>query len=604
MMEQFHFLRPWWLLALIPLIVFSVMLLRRSLFSRNWQSIIDPQLLPHVLIGKPGTQSRWPALLFFIAGLLGVIALAGPVWQQLPQPVFKAKSALVIALDLSRSMDASDIKPSRLTRAHYKVNDILKLRKEGDTALIAYAADAFTAIPLTDDTDTIANIVNSLTTDIMPAQGSRADRALLKAEELLTNAAIHRGHILLVTDGIAADELDAFNDIARKGHHVSILGIGTEAGSPISLGGSGFLQDNGGNIVIAKTDVSLLRQAASQGNGRFSMLTTDDSDIKHLLSFVNEDIRDDDSEKTELASDTWQEQGPWLLLLLAPMAALAFRRGALLILLVMLLPLPQPAQAMSWDELWKNNNQRAAEKLNNDQAAEAAELFSDQQWKAAAHYKAQQYENTLNELDGIDSAYAHYNRGNALARLGRYEEAIDAYDQALKIQSDLDDARYNKQQVEDFLKQQQQKQQQDKQQSDQENKQQGQDQEQSSSHQNAGSDSDNKEQASNQQKSQSESGKNKDGKSGPAKQAQQQNSDDAEQQDAQQAEQKNESEQTAEQQQMTQQESDNDMKQALSQQATEQWLRKIPDDPGGLLRRKFLYQYRNMQGNQEQEQPW
>ena len=190
MIEQFHFLRPLWLLALIPLIMFSWLLLRRSLFSRNWQSVIDPQLLPHVLIGTAGKSSRLPLILFFICGLLGIIALAGPVWNQLPQPVYKAKSALVIALDLSRSMDASDIKPSRLIRAHYKVNDILKLRKEGDTALIAYAADAFTAIPLTDDGETITNIVNSLTTDIMPAQGSRADRALSRASELLRNAAI------------------------------------------------------------------------------------------------------------------------------------------------------------------------------------------------------------------------------------------------------------------------------------------------------------------------------------------------------------------------------------------------------------------------------
>ena len=235
MIEQFHFLRPLWLLALIPLIMFSWLLLRRSLFSRNWQSVIDPQLLPHVLIGTAEKSSRLPLILFFICGLLGITALAGPVWNQLPQPVHKAKSALVIALDLSRSMDASDIKPSRLTRAHYKVNDILKLRNEGDTALIAYAADAFTAIPLTDDGETITNIVNSLTTDIMPAQGSRADRALSRASELLRNAAIQKGHILLITDGVDSDQLDAFSDIASQGHHVSILAIGTSEGSPISL---------------------------------------------------------------------------------------------------------------------------------------------------------------------------------------------------------------------------------------------------------------------------------------------------------------------------------------------------------------------------------
>lgn len=601
MIEQFHFLRPLWLLALIPLIIFSWLLLRRSLFSRNWQSVIDPKLLPHLLIGTAGKSSRLPLTLFFICGLLGIVALAGPVWNQLPQPVYKAKSALVIALDLSRSMDANDIKPSRLTRAHYKVNDILKLRKEGDTALIAYAADAFTAIPLTDDSETIANIVNSLTTDIMPAQGSRADRALARASELLRNAAIQKGHILLITDGIEPEQLDAFNDIASQGHHVSILAIGTPQGSPISLNGGGFLQDNAGNIVVAKTDFSVLRTATSNGNGRFSSLTADDADIKHILSFVSSDIGDDAGEKTDLASDVWQEQGPWLLLLLAPLAALAFRRGILLLFFFIALPFPQPASAISWDALWKNSNQRAAEQLQQNQPAQAAELFSDPQWKAAAHYKAQQYENTVSELDNINTPDAHYNRGNALAKLGKFDEAIKSYDQALELQPNFEDASYNRKLVEDLLQQQNQpdnKQQNNNQEQDKNQKQQSQDEKSST-------DKNQSEQQSAQQESQS--GSEQDSQ----QQSQQQNDTDKQQQEQknsaesrEQPESQDNSQQESKIQQSEQQASSEDKQQELSQQATEQWLRKIPDDPGGLLRRKFQYQYRNSQGNQNDSNPW
>ncbi len=608
MIEHFHFLRPLWLLALIPLIIFSGLLIRRSLFSRNWQSVIDPQLLPHVLIGTAGTASRIPAILFFICGLLGIVALAGPTWNQLPQPVYKAKSALVIALDLSHSMDASDIKPSRLARAHFKINDILKLRKEGDTALIAYAADAFTTIPLTDDSETIANIVNSLTTDIMPAQGSRADRALKKASELLRNAAIAKGHILLITDGIDSTQLDAFSDIASQGHHVSILAIGTPQGSPISLSGGGFLQDNAGNIVVAKTDLDLIRNAASNGNGRFSTLTTDDTDIKHILSFVASDINTDDSEKTDLASDVWQEQGPWLLLLAAPLAALAFRRGLLVLCLLIILPLPQPAHAMGWDALWKNSNQRGAEKLQQEQAAQAAELCSDPQWKAAAHYRAQQYENTVKELKTINTPDAHYNRGNALAKLGKYDEAIKAYEQALDMQADFDDASYNKKLIEDMLQQQQQNP--DKQQKDKQNQDKDKQQQASDDKQNSGSSSDDSRQQSDNKSSDKESPKDAEQKS--QQQSQQQNAadNDNKQQEQPSADQQAQSDnqkdaqQASEAKQSEQQTAPDDKPQDLSQQATEQWLRKIPDDPGGLLRRKFQYQYRNMQDNQQESNPW
>ena len=124
MMESLHLIRPLWLLALIPLLFISWRLWHRQRRGGNWQRVIDPMLLPHVLIGNPGKSSQWPVVLFTLAGLLSILALSGPAWKQLPQPVFKQQSALVLVLDLSRSMDSTDIKPSRLTRARHKISDI------------------------------------------------------------------------------------------------------------------------------------------------------------------------------------------------------------------------------------------------------------------------------------------------------------------------------------------------------------------------------------------------------------------------------------------------------------------------------------------------
>lgn len=183
-LTNLHLLRPWWLLAIIPAAALIWFYTRSHSQSRSWAAIIDKRLLPHVLQGNNNVISKrrhWRhfILLFLLASLL-IVALAGPAFEQRPQPVFKTQSALVLVLDLSRSMDAADIKPSRLGRAHYKLSDILKQRREGQTALIAYAADAFVVSPLTDDAATIEAQLTALQTGIMPAQGSRLDRALQK----------------------------------------------------------------------------------------------------------------------------------------------------------------------------------------------------------------------------------------------------------------------------------------------------------------------------------------------------------------------------------------------------------------------------------------
>ncbi len=194
---EFHFLRPWWFLMLLPLLALAWHHWRSLGNGRDWSGIIDPRLLPHLLVGQQTEKKRAPMLFALLIGLLTVIALAGPVWKRLPQPVFKQQSALVILLDLSNSMNAQDIKPSRIARARLKLIDLLNQRKEGQTALIAYAATAYTVTPLTDDVDTIESLVSSLKPEIMPAQGSRPDRAVERALELFENSGVRHVDILM-----------------------------------------------------------------------------------------------------------------------------------------------------------------------------------------------------------------------------------------------------------------------------------------------------------------------------------------------------------------------------------------------------------------------
>ena len=618
-LSSFHFIRPGWLLALLPLVLLLIWMWRQRLFSRSWQAVIDARLLPHLLIGEAGDQQRWPLLVFALCGVLTILALAGPSWQKLPQPVFKKQSALIVALDLSRSMDAADIKPSRLARARFKIADLLKLRREGQTGLIVYAADAFTVTPLTDDAATIASLVPTLDTAMMPAQGSRPDRALALARELFTHAGIRHGNVLLITDAIDEQYRSALSDSATAGYPVSILGIGSRDGAPVPAGNGGFIKDRSGAIVIAKQNPEQLRQAALNGGGVYNAMTVDDQDIRRIAAQVDGPDLNDELKQTELKSDVWREQGPWLLLLVIPLAALAFRRGYLILLVFICMPYAPRAEAFDWSTLWQNDNQRAAQKLQQQQPEQAAELFDDPQWKSAAHYRAGDYQQSIDALKGMDSAEAEYNRGNALAKMGRFEQALQAYDKALDKDPNNADARFNKQQVEQWLQQQSQ-QEQDQQQNSAQDQQQSSDSsaesEQQNAQQNSPQNSSSDKQSQNAQSSSSQ-------QQGEQQDQQQSNANadrQSQDQSAQQNRQQQDDEQTdAERQAATQRPEsdtgdqdtdrqnpsvDSEQQQTVSQQKVQQWLRKIPDDPSGLLRRKFEYQYKRRAQQDHENEAW
>ncbi|MFU8789821.1 MAG: VWA domain-containing protein, partial [Methylobacter sp.] len=455
-LADFHFIRPYWLLAVLPYLVILALMLRNKLAQGNWSAVCDAELLPYLLQDKPVKQSRWPLTTGALAALLVIIALAGPTWERLPSPVFRNASALVIVLDLSRSMDAADIKPSRLIMARYKIADILKQRKDGQTALLVYAGDAFTVTPLTDDTETIASQLSALNTDIMPSQGSNTALALNKAVELFKQAGLQQGHILLVTDGVDVDKTLATVKALDK-YPLSILGVGSDDGAPIALPEGGFLKDQQGNIVLPKLNADELKQLAQAGQGVYQTISANDADIQRVLAGINAPAQQQGKQNDNLLLEQWADKGPWLLVLALPLAALTFRKGVLCWVLLLLLPLPKNSYALGWQDLWQTQDQQAQQAYNKQDFAKAAEQFANPDWKAAAQYKAGEYDKALESLKNSTSASSAYNRGNALAQAGQLEEAIKAYEQALALNPDNSDAKHNKDVVEKALEKQQQK---------------------------------------------------------------------------------------------------------------------------------------------------
>jgi Ca-activated chloride channel family protein len=590
MPAELHWIRPEWLWAIPAVIALAVFFARRRLGPGSWQFVVAKHLAPHVLSRSAlrGADFRW--WLAGICGVLAAIALAGPAWQRIEQPVFRSEQAVVIAMDLSRSMDAQDIAPSRLARARLKVLDILEQRGSGQTALLVYSANAFTVTPLTTDNDTIAALVNSLSTDIMPSRGSYPVAAIEKGRSLLEQAGVGIGEVLLITDGGSSPAAEkAARELRSAGYTLSILGVGTADGAPIPRQSGGFVTDQFGQIAVPRLESRSLRKLAAAGGGEYATLAADSRDIEVLLSGeVTARAAGDES----LATDRWREEGPWVVLLLLPLAALAFRRGWVLVALIVVLPLPRPAEASIWDDLWLNKNQQAQRALEEGSAADAAELFEDPEWRAVARYRAGDYDRSAAAFAEFEDTRNLYNLGNALALQGELESAIDAYEQVLELDPDDEDAAYNRDLLEQMLEQQQ-----EQQEGEQQSEQQSGDGEQGESE---GDSEQQSEEGSSQQ-----DGEPQDSESSPRGEDEGEQDDlEALQEELQRAAEEAQQQGDEQPQQMSAAELEELRRQQEQQQAMEQWLRRIPNDPGGLLRNKFRFQYQRSEVDQDGNPLW
>ena len=577
--ENFHFLRPLCLYALIPAFLL-VMLLRLAQTSQNsWARAIDAALLPYLLDKQNSPAQSLPLYGLLLIWTLSVLAMAGPVWQKAPVPVQTKQDAVVIMLDLSLSMYSTDLTPNRSTRAQRKVMDILEYRrKEGQTGLVVYAGDAHAVTPMTDDVETISNLVPSLQPSIMPVPGSDPVAGTKLALELLANSSLPHGRILLLTDGIINSDIENISKIlAGTGNTLSVIGFGTDAGAPVPMGQSGYLRDENNAIVIPRLERTPLQQLAANNGGQYTDAQLTQADVSTLLTQdvfkQNENLKAVEDRKF----DAWNETGPWLLLLVLPLAALAFRRGWLLVLLLGVLMLPSPkTYAWEWRDLLERKDQQGSKAFKSGDFASAAARFQDPAWRAAAEYRSQDFQAVVSDLAKLNDPESSYNRGNALAHLMQYEAAIESYNQTLVQLPDHQDAKHNKDLVEQLLKQQQDEQQKKKDQQKGEEQQQKDDQDQQ--------DKDKSQDQQNQQNQQNQNQQNKD-KQKKDKNKDQQNQGKQNPQDEQDKQDKNDKQDQSEDKQPSKSKDDTEKEQAM-----QQWLMRIPDDPGELLRNKFRYQ--------------
>lgn len=448
-----HWLRPEWLLIL-PLLGWLLwQRWHREKRAGRWQKILPPAFHRVLLSGGTGRSSKLPWIALGLGWLLALLALLGPSWQRVEQPSQKPEDPLVVMLELTPEMLATDSSPNRLEQARRKIYDLLQNRNDAQTAVIVYAGSAHTLVPLSDDMATSRNLLEALKPSIMPQPGHRADLAIGKALELLDQSALGQGRLLLITSSLSEPERNGIRQ-ALSGHTppLLILGIGSREGAPVVDESGQFLKDDQGAILLPRLDSPSLRAFALDVGGRYRQARLDDNDLRGLgLLDGPRNLRNDGQ---TLQLDTWADQGFWLLLPLLLLVACAGRRGWLFCLPLLFMLQPQPAQAMSFTDLWLRPDQQGLRLLQQNKPLLAVEHFSDPLWQGVALYRAGDYAGAARRFAEVNSASAHYNRGNALAMNGELEAAIDAWEQALELQPELEAAAQNKALVEQLLEQQ------------------------------------------------------------------------------------------------------------------------------------------------------
>jgi Ca-activated chloride channel homolog len=425
---SFHFLRPFWLVALLPVAVVLAVLLYGRSTRRRWGDVIAPHLLSHLIVA-PKTWMPDPAYLVAAGLALATVALAGPTWRREMPPFVEDKAPLMIALALGSSMAMQDVAPSRLERAKQKISDLMHARAGARTGLIAYAGTAHLVMPMTEDSRVIKPFLAALSPTMMPTDGRNAAAAVtLAANVLATDTSA--GTILLVADGLEGVQMPALRASAGPNGLLMLS---------VAPGGSSHVAPSG-SVVHASVDRADIGALERRIETRFQTAEADRVGAR------------------------WRDEGYWLLFPLGLLCLLWFRRGTTVqwVILLMVAFHVSPADAQDADahrfrDLWLTPDQQGRLAFDHGEYAAASKLFADPMWRGISAYRAYDFLAAAAAFEHVATPEGQFALGNAQAHNHAFEKAIKAYDAVLKARPDHAAAKINKAIVEAALRRQEQK---------------------------------------------------------------------------------------------------------------------------------------------------
>lgn len=444
---DFHFLRPWWLLLLVPL----WFILRRGFAELSpWQKLVDPHLLPYLLKQGDNEPKKWAKTLPYLFSTLIVLALAGPTAYKLRDEESLNKRPLFFLLELSEHMTANDVSPSRLKRALYKISDVLD-KENAPISVIAFAGDAHVIVPLTSDDATIKELLRSISPDTMPLKGVRLKPALALLDTI--NLGLTKSSVVIITSSNVAD-FDEAKPLMSK-HDLLWWVFATPQGAPI-LGDRGeFKKDPQGNVLVSKLDGGFKDKVSSIG-GTYLPLSDNDKDVDAVVTFNA--FSGAVANKQGIVFDTWVDLGPYLLIIaFLVFIILVVRVKPWWLFGILLIGQAHEGHSAGFLDYFLRSDQQAFQHLLNKEYDEAAKKYNDLDAKGAAFYEGKKYDEAIKALKDSLTSDGQYNLGNAYAQKGQLDHAIKAYDSALRLNPKNEDAAFNKALIEKLKNEQEQK---------------------------------------------------------------------------------------------------------------------------------------------------
>ncbi|MBK0326374.1 VWA domain-containing protein [Rhodobacteraceae bacterium F11138] len=404
-LAAFHFIRPACLLALIVLAAIWYMARPKRRVQSQLPDNIAPHLAAALQVGATRTRRLYPIDTVAAALALLTLAAAGPTWSRTPDPLTAETAPLVVALKVTESMEATDLPPSRLDRARFKILDLIAARAGARTGLIAYAGSAHQVAPLTEDPDILRPLLDGLSPAVMPRPGDDAEGALALAVDLLASAE-QDGAVLFVLDDLSPDAVAALN--------------APEAPPMV--------------VLLALPPDSALPQTRQLDWATVVHLTPDDRDIHQIERRLRA------AHRAALLADerlAWKDRGIWFIWPAALLALFWFRRGWTMRwggvgLLLLALNLPQSVRADGWRDWFLTPDQQGRLAYENMDYSRAATLFTDPMWRGQAMLKAGQYEAAAELFAGQTTAAAAFAEGVARLRNREYRAGARAFETALE----------------------------------------------------------------------------------------------------------------------------------------------------------------------------
>lgn len=445
-LSAFHFLRPLWLLVLIPGVLLPLAWVRRHDLARRLEGVIAAHLLQHLIITPQDNHRVRPVHLLAGLLILGGVAAAGPTWEQDRPDFLDNRAPLILAVDLSASMDADDVPPSRLAAVRHKLHDLIQRRAGSRVALIAYAGSAHLVLPATDDPALLDSFLQALSTHLIERGGKDALGAIVVAKRLLA-AEESPGTLVLLTDGADASQFDAIGkQLQGSDLQVLVLAVGSQDGGLLPDSGAAPRLDEQGRPQLGRFDAQGLKGLADAADAPLGSLTLNDDDLDWIELHAQQHFQavHDDEQQVH-----WKDAGYWLCWPLLLLALLTIRRGWRVnwlgvVLLALGLGLPsQPAHAGALADAFFTRDQQGRWAFEHEHYPQAAAHFDDSYWKGLAAYRAAEFDVALASFARLDTAPGYFYLGNTYVRLSKFEQAIAAYRQALRLRADFPEAKAN-----------------------------------------------------------------------------------------------------------------------------------------------------------------